>query len=89
MDALWYHRAAGPSATGNGPLQGIKIAVQSVFSAADWPTDAGSKALENYIAPEDATVVKRLCESGALIVGSTRTSEFGFGLTGGNAGKAI
>jgi len=52
------------------------------MSVRDWPTDAGSVALKGFIAIEDATVIERLQKAGAVIVGSTRMSELGFGLNG-------
>jgi aspartyl-tRNA(Asn)/glutamyl-tRNA(Gln) amidotransferase subunit A len=67
----------------------LKIAVQSNISVAGWPTDAGSNALANFRALEDSTIVKRLCEAGASICGSTRPSEFGFGLQCSKAGEAL
>ena len=78
--------AAAPS---GGPLQGLRIAIQPNISVAGWPTEAGSNALANFTALEDATIVQRLRQAGASLCGSTRMSEFGFGLQGSQAGGAL
>ncbi len=64
-----------PQATGDGPLTGKRIAVQSNVAVQGWPTAAGSLALENYTALEDATAVARIRAQGGVIVGSSRMSE--------------
>ncbi|MDO9529697.1 MAG: amidase family protein [Syntrophales bacterium] len=79
-----------PSSIGEGgPLEGKTIAIQPNMSVSGWPTEAGSVALENYIALEDATVVERARSAGAIITGSTRMSELGFGLMGDTASQAV
>ncbi|MCU0581366.1 MAG: amidase family protein [Syntrophales bacterium] len=77
-----------PQATGDGPLTGKRIAVQSNVAVQGWPTAAGSLALENYTALEDATAVARIRAQGGVIVGSSRMSELGFGLRD-DAGEAV
>ncbi len=89
MDSIFAYRNAGPAAPTAGPLQGISVAIQPDISAAGWPTDAGSKALADFSALEDATVVQRLRHAGAFLCGSTRASEFGLGLQGSTAGEAL
>jgi aspartyl-tRNA(Asn)/glutamyl-tRNA(Gln) amidotransferase subunit A len=89
MESLFLYRAPAPSASNGGPLKDRNIAIQPSLSVAGWPTDAGSAALKNYTSIEDATVIERLRRAGAFVSGSTRMSEFGFGLQGGNAGSAI
>jgi aspartyl-tRNA(Asn)/glutamyl-tRNA(Gln) amidotransferase subunit A len=88
MDSIFFHRHPATLAPEDGPLQGLAVAVASGFSAAGWPTDAGSKSLERFTALEDATVVQRLRTAGAHLCGSLPTSEFGFGLYGSQAGEA-
>ncbi|MEA1935395.1 MAG: amidase family protein [Thermodesulfobacteriota bacterium] len=81
---------SSPSSIGEGgPLAGKTIAIQPNMSVSGWPTEAGSVALEHYIALEDATVVERLRSAGATITGSTRMSELGFGLMGDTASQAV
>ncbi len=72
-----------------GELKGLKIAIQPNISVAGWPTDAGSKALLDFKALEDATIVSRVCQAGAFLCGSTPMSEFGFGLKESYAGIAL
>ncbi len=73
----------------DGSLAGKKIVIQPNMSARGWLTDAGSRALEGFIALEDATIVTRLRNAGADLVGSSRMSELGFGLTGDTGVQAI
>jgi aspartyl-tRNA(Asn)/glutamyl-tRNA(Gln) amidotransferase subunit A len=88
MDSVFVYRSPEASSKG-GPLQGLRIAIQPNISAAGWPTEAGSNALANFKALEDATIVQRLRQAGAVLCGSTRTSEFGFGLHGSEAAGAL
>jgi len=88
MDSIFIYRNP-ENADGNGPLKGLKVAIQLNISAAGWPAEAGSNALVNFKALEDATIVQRLRKAGAYICGSTRMSEFGFGLQGSSAGQAL
>jgi len=89
MDSLFFYHSPENSLSGGGPLQWVNISFQPNISVASWPTDAGSKALANFAALEDATLVRRLRQGGASLCGSTRMSEFGFGLEGSRAGEAI
>ena len=88
MESFFFHRNSEPAASSDGPLQGVRIAIQPNLSVAGWPTDAGSNALVGFTAVEDATVVQRLRAAGACLCGSTRMSEFGFGLHHSRAGEA-
>lgn len=72
-----------------GPLSGMRLSVPANLLVRGWPTRAGSMALENYTAIEDATVVERLQSAGACLAGITRTSELGFGLAGDCAAAAL
>ncbi len=77
-----------PVSTG-GLLAGKSFIIQPNMSVRGWPTEAGSPALKGYTAIEDATAIARLKEAGAVLVGSTRMSEFGLGLHGDTAGLAL
>ncbi len=86
---IFAYRDEVPAASGTGLLKGKPISVQANLSVAGWPAESGSLALKGFKAIEDATVVKRLREQGAALVGSTRMSELGLGLRGDEAARAV
>src|SRR6195952_2484158 len=62
-----------------GPLAGVPIAIKDVLATQDMPATAGSKILEGWIPPYDATVVRKLREAGLVPLGKTNMDEFAMG----------
>lgn len=62
-----------------GPLHGIPVGVKDLCYTRGIPTEGGSRVLAGHVPEYDATVVTRLQEAGAVIVGKTVTHEFAYG----------
>jgi aspartyl-tRNA(Asn)/glutamyl-tRNA(Gln) amidotransferase subunit A len=62
--------------TYRGPLHGIPVGIKDIFDVFDWPTAAGSRLWANSIARQDATVVRKLRDAGAVFVGKTVTTQY-------------
>ena len=69
-------RAAGDTL---GPLAGVPVAIKDVLCTLDMPSTAGSKILEGWIPPYDATTVARLRAAGLVPLGKTNMDEFAMG----------
>ena len=61
-----------------GPLHGIPVGIKDIFDTADYPTECGSPILAGRRPKTDATVVAKLREAGAVIIGKTVTTEFAY-----------
>ena len=80
--ALWEARRATAALKRGAPLPplfGIPVGIKDVTLTKDIRTTHGSKLFENHVPDEDALVVQRLRNAGAIVIGKTNTPEFAFG----------
>ncbi len=68
-----------------GALEGVPLAHKDVFVTRDFPTTAGSKILNGYRSPFDATVVTKLAEQGVVSLGKVNCDEFAMGSSNENS----
>ncbi len=67
------------------PLAGVPMAIKDVIITRGTPTTAGSRILEGYVPPYDATAVARLEQAGAMVLGKTNCDEFAMGSSNENS----
>jgi aspartyl-tRNA(Asn)/glutamyl-tRNA(Gln) amidotransferase subunit A len=63
----------------SGPLAGVPLALKDVIVTRGLPTTAGSKILEGWVPPYDATIVERMRDAGIVVLGKTNMDEFAMG----------
>ncbi|HWQ39004.1 MAG TPA: Asp-tRNA(Asn)/Glu-tRNA(Gln) amidotransferase subunit GatA [Burkholderiales bacterium] len=68
-----------------GPLTGVPVAHKDIFVTRDFASTAGSRMLEGYMSPFDATVVQRLAEAGMVTLGKLNCDEFAMGSSNENS----
>lgn len=68
-----------------GPLTGVPIAHKDIFVTRGWRTTAGSKMLDGYVSPFDATVVDRFKAAGMVTLGKVNLDEFAMGSANENS----
>jgi aspartyl-tRNA(Asn)/glutamyl-tRNA(Gln) amidotransferase subunit A len=74
-DVVDQRRAQGETL----PLAGVPIAIKDNIATRDLPTSCGSRILEGYLSPFEATAVRRLHAAGAVMIGKTNMDEFAMG----------
>jgi aspartyl-tRNA(Asn)/glutamyl-tRNA(Gln) amidotransferase subunit A len=67
------------------PLTGLPIAHKDIFVTRDWRSTAGSRMLENYVSPFDATVVEHFKNAGMVHLGKLNCDEFAMGSSNENS----
>lgn len=68
-----------------GPMHCVPVLAKDNFDTADMKTTAGSLALANNQPPDDAYVIRKVREAGAIIIGKANMDEFAFGFTGSSS----
>lgn len=87
-DAADKALAANPKTT-DKPLIGLPVAIKANIADKGQPLTCASKMLENFVAPYDATVVSKLKEAGAVIIGRANLDEFAMGSSTENSSSGV
>jgi aspartyl-tRNA(Asn)/glutamyl-tRNA(Gln) amidotransferase subunit A len=87
LNAFTWVAEAAPTPNGEAgtPLGGVPVAVKDLFCTKGVPSQSGSKILEGYRPPYTATVVAKLAEAGAPLLGKTNQDEFAMGSSNENS----
>ena len=68
--------AKAPTSESFGPLFGVPLSIKSSIEVSGWPCECGSDLRKAYVATEDAPLVSRLRDAGAILLGNTNVPEF-------------
>jgi aspartyl-tRNA(Asn)/glutamyl-tRNA(Gln) amidotransferase subunit A len=82
-DAVDARRAAGEEL---GPLAGVPLAMKDIFTMTGAPTTCGSRILEGWVPPYNATITQKLIDAGVVVLGKTNMDEFAMGSSTENSG---
>ena len=82
-DAVDAARASGARL---GPLAGVPLAMKDIFTMTGAPTTCGSRILQGWMPPYNATITDRLLQAGVVVLGKTNMDEFAMGSSTENSG---
>jgi aspartyl-tRNA(Asn)/glutamyl-tRNA(Gln) amidotransferase subunit A len=85
LNAFVWVAGEAPGEPASGPLAGVPLGVKDLFCTEGVPSQAGSKILEGYRPPYTASVVARLAQAGAPLLGKTNQDEFAMGSSNENS----
>ena len=77
--------AAAKAKKWKGPLHGVPLVVKDNIHVAGLPNTAGTPGMKGFVPKENAPVVKKLLDAGAIVLGKTNMHELAFGITSNNA----
>ncbi len=89
LDTAQHSDARWKKGEARSPLEGVPVAIKDVLCTTDMVTTAGSRILEGWIPPYDATVVRKLREAGLVPLGKTNMDEFAMGSSTEHSGYHV
>jgi aspartyl-tRNA(Asn)/glutamyl-tRNA(Gln) amidotransferase subunit A len=85
LNAFTWVAESAPEFDSSAPLAGVPLGVKDLFCTEGVPSQSGSKILEGYRPPYTATVVQKLYDAGATLLGKTNQDEFAMGSSNENS----